>query len=351
MKRKSLAVTLIIITALTTLVTISLRECNKNNKNTVVDSIENSSEAKSENFETVFKNDDINISVDTNSISYDKDTKQFKFKVNAVNNGFVAYDIGINSVIINDNKDNTNEIYFGDSLGSAVISDSKNTEIDRTAIITTNNTIDSIDKLEVSFVLYNADYEIKLITSNSVIEVKGNNYNIKEASDINTEESDYNEDYKADLEEINNKAKSSEYSIFGTHKLGYIVTDKLGDVRTLSYNENEYSVADDNISIKVYKDNIDYGTIYNECDSLITKSYINTQGYEIEGTEVNLVYVKTEDNYIRCDVTLHKNDSDETLVISLSTYTYDESKFKDIITSILKSYTLIDLNSIDTETL
>lgn len=351
MKRKSLAVALIILAVLATLVTISLRECNKNNKDSVVDSIENSSEAKSEKFETVFKNDDITINIDTNSITYDKDTKQFKFKVNAVNNGFVAYDIGVNSVIINDNKDNTNEIYFGDSLGSAVISDSKNTEIDRTAIITTNNTIDSIDKFEVSFVLYNADYEIKLITLSSVIEIKDNKCNITVASDINTEESDYNEDYKTDLEEINNKAKSSEYSIFGTHKLGYIVTDKLVDVRTLSYNENEYSVADDNISIKVYKDNIEYDTIYNECESLVTKNYINTQEYEIEDTAVNLVYVKTEDNYIRCDVTLHKNDSDETLVISMSTYIYDEEKFKDVMTNILKSYTLVDLSSIDTDAL
>lgn len=345
MRKRILAV------ALTILTVLSMSACNKNTENNVVDSIEDSSETKSENFKTVFKNDDITIDVDTNSIEYDKDTKQFKFKVDAMNNGFMSFDIGVYSVVINNDEDNTNEIYFGDRLGSAVISDGENNEITRTAIITTNNTIDTIDKLEVSFVLYNADYETKLVTSSSVIGINDGQYNITEASDINNDESEYNDSYKDDLEEINSKSKSSEYSIFGTHALGYIVTDKLNNVRTLSYNENEYSVADDDLSIKVYKDGINFSTIYNECDSLVTKEYINTQEYKIDTTSVNIVYVNTEDNYIRCDVVIQEDILDKSFVISMSSYTYDESQFKEIISSILNSYTLIDLSSIDTETL
>ena len=345
MRKRVLAV------ALTILTVLSMSACNKNIENNVVDSIEDSSETKSENFKTVFKNDDITIDVDTNSIEYDKDTKQFKFKVAAINNGFMSFDIGVYSVVINNDEDNTNEIYFGDRLGSAVISDGENNEITRTAIITTNNTIDTIDKLEVSFVLYNADYETKLVTSSSVIEINNGQYNITEASDINNDESEYSDNYKEDLEEINSKSKSSEYSIFGTHTLGYIVTDKLNNVRTLSYNENEYSVADDDLSIKVYKDGINFSTIYNECDSLVTKEYINTQEYKIDTTSVNIVYVNTEDNYIRCDVVIQEDILDKSFVISMSSYTYDESQFKEIISSILNSYTLIDLSSIDTETL
>lgn len=338
---------------------VSLCACTSNNisestENTVTDSseVENSED---KHYETLFDNYNIVISVDTNSITYDKDTKQAKFKISAINNDFKSFDIGIESVVINDDAENTNEMYFGEHLGSSIVSDGRKNEFnDKCAIITTNNTVDSIDKLELSFAIYNEDYGMALVTSNITIEYIDKQYIVNKTTEINEEKSVYTTE-NDELELLQSKlSKTSitEYNVFGTHNIGYIATDKLDKIRTLSYESDEYSVADDAMSIKIYKENnIEFDVlcdmIYTECNSLITKANLTTDDYIIDNTTIKIIKVDTEDNYIRYDIILQTDKYEEPIVISISTYAYGKEKFNEIVTDILKSYTLVDLSSIE----
>lgn len=338
---------------------VSLCACTSNNisestENTVTDSSE-VEDSEDKNYETLFDEYNIEISVDTNSITYDKDTKQAKFKISAINNDFKSFDIGIESVVINDDAENTNEMYFGEHLGSSIVSDGRKNEFnDKCAIITTNNTVDSIDKLEVSFVIYNEDYEIALVTSSVTIEYNNEQYIVTKKAVIDEEKSVYNtEDDELELLQSKlSKTSITEYNVFGTHNIGYIATDKLDKIRTLSYESDEYSVADDAMSIKIYKENnIEFDTLYDmiyaECDNLITKANLTTDDYIIDNTTVKIIKVDTEDNYIRYDIILQTDKYDEPIVMSISTYAYGKEKFDEIVTDILNSYTLVDLSSIE----
>lgn len=338
---------------------VSLCACTSNNisestENTVTDSSE-VEDSEDKNYETLFDEYNIEISVDTNSITYDKDTKQTKFKLSAINNDFKSFDIGIESVTINNDTDNTNEMYFGEHLGSSIVSDGRKNEFnDKCAIITTNNTIDSIDKLEINFVIYNKDYEVAIITSGATIEYNNEKYTVTKKAVINEEKSVYNtEDDELELLQSKlSKTSITEYNVFGTHNIGYIATDKLDKIRTLSYESDEYSVADDAMSIKIYKENnIEFDTlydmIYTECDNIITKANLTADDYIIDNTAVKIIKVDTEDNYIRYDIILQTDKYDEPIVMSISTYAYGKEKFNEIVTDILKSYTLVDLSSIE----
>lgn len=338
---------------------VSLCACTSNNisesaENTVTDSSE-VEDSEDKNYETLFDEYNIEISVDTNSITYDKDTKQAKFKISAINNDFKSFDIGIESVVINDDAENTNEMYFGEHLGSSIVSDGRKNEFnDKCAIITTNNTVDSIDKLEVSFVIYNEDYEIALVTSSVTIEYNNEQYIVTKKAVIDEEKSVYNtEDDELELLQSKlSKTSITEYNVFGTHNIGYIATDKLDKIRTLSYESDEYSVADDAMSIKIYKENnIEFDTlydmIYTECDNIITKANLTADDYIIDNTAVKIIKVDTEDNYIRYDIILQTDKYDEPIVMSISTYAYGKEKFDEIVTDILNSYTLVDLSSIE----
>ena len=342
-----------------TVTVISLCACASNN---VSDSTENTINSSSEvensenkNYETLFNNHNIVISIDTNSITYDKDTKQAKFKLSAVNNNFKSFDIGIESVTMNNDTDNTNEMYFGEHLGSSVVSDGRKNEFnDKCAIITTNNTIDNIDKLEINFVIYNKDYEVAIITSGATIEYNNEKYIVAKEAVINEEKSVYNteDDELKLLQNKLNKTSITECNVFGSHSLGYIATDKLNDLRTLSYDSEEYSVADDVMNIKIYKENnIEFDDlcdmIYAECDNLITKANLTTDDYIIDNTTVKIIKVDTEDNYIRYDIILQTDKYEEPIAISMSTYSYGKEKFNEIVTDILNSYTLVDLSSIE----
>lgn len=353
MKKK--LTTLILITS----TVVSLCACTSNNisestENTVTDSSE-VEDSEDKNYETLFDEYNIEISVDTNSITYDKDTKQAKFKISAINNDFKSFDVGIESVTINDDTDNTNEMYFGEHLGSSIVSDGRKNEFnDKCAIITTNNTVDSIDKLEVSFVIYNEDYEIALVTSSVTIEYNNEQYIVTKKAVIDEEKSVYNtEDDELELLQSKlSKTSITEYNVFGTHNIGYIATDKLDKIRTLSYESDEYSVADDAMNIKIYKENnIEFddlcNMIYTECNNLITKANLTTDDYIIDNTTVKIIKVDTEDNYIRYDIILKTDKYEEPIVISTSTYAYGKEKFNEIVTDILKSYTLVDLSSIE----
>lgn len=338
---------------------VGLCACTSNNisestENTVTDSSE-VEDSEDKNYETLFDEYNIEISVDTNSITYDKDTKQAKFKISAINNDFKSFDIGIESVVINDDAENTNEMYFGEHLGSSIVSDGRKNEFnDKCAIITTNNTVDSIDKLEVSFVIYNEDYEITLVTSSVTIEYNNEQYIVTKKAVIDEEKSVYNtEDDELELLQSKlSKTSITEYNVFGTHNIGYIATDKLDKIRTLSYESDEYSVADDAMSIKIYKENnIEFDTlydmIYTECDNIITKANLTADDYIIDNTAVKIIKVDTEDNYIRYDIILQTDKYDEPIVMSISTYAYGKGKFDEIVTDILNSYTLVDLSSIE----
>lgn len=338
---------------------VGLCACTSNNisestENTVTDSSE-VEDSEDKNYETLFDEYNIEISVDTNSITYDKDTKQAKFKISAINNDFKSFDIGIESVVINDDAENTNEMYFGEHLGSSIVSDGRKNEFnDKCAIITTNNTVDSIDKLEVSFVIYNEDYEIALVTSSVTIEYNNEQYIVTKKAVIDEEKSVYNtEDDELELLQSKlSKTSITEYNVFGTHNIGYIATDKLDKIRTLSYESDEYSVADDAMSIKIYKENnIEFDTlydmIYTECDNIITKANLTADDYIIDNTAVKIIKVDTEDNYIRYDIILQTDKYDEPIVMSISTYAYGKEKFDEIVTDILNSYTLVDLSSIE----
>lgn len=338
---------------------VSLCACTSNNisestENTVTDSSE-VEDSEDKHYETLFDNYNIVISIDTNSITYDKDTKQAKFKLSAINNDFKSFDIGIESVVINDDAENTNEMYFGEHLGSSIVSDGRKNEFnDKCAIITTNNTIDSIDKLEVTFVIYNEDYGMALVTSNITIEYIDKQYIVNKTTEINEEKSVYtteNDELEL-LQSKLNKTNITECNVFGTHNIGYIATDKLDKIRTLSYESDEYSVADDAMSIKIYKENnIEFDTlydmIYTECNNLITKANLTTDDYIIDNTTVKIIKVDTEDNYIRYDIILQTDKYEEPIVISMSTHAYGKEKFNEIVTDILKSYTLVDLSSIE----
>lgn len=338
---------------------VGLCACTSNNisestENTVTNSSE-VEDSEDKNYETLFDEYNIEISVDTNSITYDKDTKQAKFKISAINNDFKSFDIGIESVVINDDAENTNEMYFGEHLGSSIVSDGRKNEFnDKCAIITTNNTVDSIDKLEVSFVIYNEDYEIALVTSSVTIEYNNEQYIVTKKAVIDEEKSVYNtEDDELELLQSKlSKTSITEYNVFGTHNIGYIATDKLDKIRTLSYESDEYSVADDAMSIKIYKENnIEFDTlydmIYTECDNIITKANLTADDYIIDNTAVKIIKVGTEDNYIRYDIILQTDKYDEPIVMSISTYAYGKEKFDEIVTDILNSYTLVDLSSIE----
>lgn len=338
---------------------VSLCACTSNNisestENTVTDSSE-VEDSEDKNYETLFDEYNIEISVDTNSITYDKDTKQAKFKISAINNDFKSFDIGIESVVINDDAENTNEMYFGEHLGSSIVSDGRKNEFnDKCAIITTNNTVDSIDKLEVTFVIYNEDYGMALVTSNITIEYIDKQYIVNKTTEINEEKSVYtteNDELEL-LQSKLNKTNITECNVFGTHNIGYIATDKLDKIRTLSYESDEYSVADDAMSIKIYKENnIEFDTLYNmiytECDNIITKANLTADDYIIDNTAVKIIKVDTEDNYIRYDIILQTDKYDEPIVMSISTYAYGKEKFDEIVTDILNSYTLVDLSSIE----
>ena len=338
---------------------VSLCACTSNNisestENTVTDSSE-VEDSEDKNYETLFDEYNIEISVDTNSITYDKDTKQAKFKISAINNDFKSFDIGIESVVINDDAENTNEMYFGEHLGSGIISDGRKNEFnDKCAIITTNNTIDNISKLELSFAIYNEDYEIAIVTSSVTIEYNNEQYIVTKKAVIDEEKSVYNtEDDELELLQSKlSKTSITEYNVFGTHNIGYIATDKLDKIRTLSYESDEYSVADDAMSIKIYKENnIEFDTlydmIYTECDNIITKANLTADDYIIDNTAVKIIKVDTEDNYIRYDIILQTDKYDEPIVMSISTYAYKKEKFDEIVTDILNSYTLVDLSSIE----
>lgn len=353
MKKK---LTTLIIIAVTV---ISLCDCASNNVlESTENTITNSSEAENsenKNYETLFNNYNIVINIDTNSITYDKDTKQAKFKFSAINDDFKSFDIGIESVTINNDTDNTNEMYFGEHLGSSIVSDGRKNEFnDKCAIITTNNTIDSIDKLEINFVIYNKDYELAIITSGATVEYNNEKYTVTKKAVINEEKSVYNtEDDELELLQNKlNKTSITECNVFGSHSLGYIATDKLDDLRTLSYENEEYSVADDAMNIKIYKENnIEFddlcNMLYTECNNLITKANLTTDDYIIDNTTVKIIKVDTEDNYIRYDIILKTDKYEEPIVISTSTYAYGKEKFNEIVTDILKSYTLVDLSSIE----
>lgn len=353
MKNKLITLMIIVSTV------VSLCACASNNlSESTEDIINSSSEAETsedKHYETLFDNYNIVISIDTNSITYDKDTKQAKFKLSAINNDFKPFDIGIESVTINNDIDNTNEMYFGEHLGSGIVSDGRKNEFnDKCAIITTNNTVDSIDKLEVSFVIYNEDYEIALVTSNITIEYIDKQYIVNKTTEINEEKSVYiteNDELEL-LQNKLNKTNITECNVFGTHNIGYIATDKLDKIRTLSYESDEYSVADDAMSIKIYKENnIEFDTlydmIYTECDNIITKANLTADDYIIDNTAVKIIKVDTEDNYIRYDIILQTDKYDEPIVMSISTYAYGKEKFDEIVTDILNSYTLVDLSSIE----
>lgn len=338
---------------------VSLCACTSNNISESTEDIINSSSevetSEDKHYETLFDEYNIEISVDTNSITYDKDTKQAKFKISAINNDFKSFDIGIESVVINDDAENTNEMYFGEHLGSSIVSDGRKNEFnDKCAIITTNNTVDSIDKLEVSFVIYNEDYEIALVTSSVTIEYNNEQYIVTKKAVIDEEKSVYNtEDDELELLQSKlSKTSITEYNVFGTHNIGYIATDKLDKIRTLSYESDEYSVADDAMSIKIYKENnIEFDTlydmIYTECDNIITKANLTADDYIIDNTAVKIIKVDTEDNYIRYDIILQTDKYDEPIVMSISTYAYGKERFDEIVTDILNSYTLVDLSSIE----
>lgn len=338
---------------------VSLCACTSNNisestENTVTDSSE-VEDSEDKNYETLFDEYNIEISVDTNSITYDKDTKQAKFKLSAINNDFKPFDIGIESVTINNDTDNTNEMYFGEHLGSSIVSDGRKNEFnDKCAIITTNNTIDNISKLELSFAIYNEDYEIAIVTSSVTIEYNNEQYIVTKKAVIDEEKSVYtteNDELEL-LQSKLNKTNITECNVFGTHNIGYIATDKLDKIRTLSYESDEYSVADDAMSIKIYKENnIEFDTlydmIYTECDNIITKANLTADDYIIDNTAVKIIKVDTEDNYIRYDIILQTDKYDEPIVMSISTYAYGKEKFDEIVTDILNSYTLVDLSSIE----
>jgi hypothetical protein len=352
--KKKLATLISIAVTVISLCACASNNVSESNENTINSSseIENS---ESKNYETLFNNNNIVISIDTNSITYDKDTKQAKFKFSAINDDFKSFDIGIESVTINNDTDNTNEMYFGEHLGSSIVSDGRKNEFnDKCAIITTNNTIDSIDKLEINFVIYNKDYEVAIITSGATIEYNNEKYTVTKKAVINEEKSIYNtEDDELELLQNKlNKTSLTECNVFGSHSLGYIATDKLKDIRTLSYDSEEYSVADDVMNIKIYKENnIEFDDlcdmIYAECDNLITKANLTTDNYIIDNTTVKIIKVDTEDNYIRYDIILQTDKYAEPIVISMSTHAYGKEKFNKIVTDILKSYTLVDLSSIE----
>lgn len=338
---------------------VSLCACTSNNISESTEDIINSSSevetSEDKHYETLFDNYNIVISIDTNSITYDKDTKQAKFKLSAINNDFKSFDIGIESVVINDDAENTNEMYFGEHLGSSIVSDGRKNEFnDKCAIITTNNTIDNISKLELSFAIYNEDYEIAIVTSSVTIEYNNEQYIVTKKAVIDEEKSVYtteNDELEL-LQSKLNKTNITEYNVFGTHNIGYIATDKLDKIRTLSYESDEYSVADDAMSIKIYKENnIEFDTlydmIYTECDNIITKANLTADDYIIDNTAVKIIKVDTEDNYIRYDIILQTDKYEEPIVMSISTYAYGKEKFDEIVTDILNSYTLVDLSSIE----
>lgn len=353
MKNKLIALMIIVSTV------VSLCACASNNVSESTEDIINSSSevetSEDKHYETLFDNYNIVISIDTNSITYDKDTKQAKFKLSAINNDFKPFDIGIESVTINNDTDNTNEMYFGEHLGSSIVSDGRKNEFnDKCAIITTNNTIDNISKLELSFAIYNEDYEIAIVTSSVTIEYNNEQYIVTKKAVIDEEKSVYNtEDDELELLQSKlSKTSITEYNVFGTHNIGYIATDKLDKIRTLSYESDEYSVADDAMSIKIYKENnIEFDTlydmIYTECDNIITKANLTADDYIIDNTAVKIIKVDTEDNYIRYDIILQTDKYDEPIVMSISTYAYGKERFDEIVTDILNSYTLVDLSSIE----
>lgn len=353
MKNKLITIMMIVSTV------VGLCACTSNNVSESTENIGDSSSeveiSESAHYETLFDNYNIMLSIDTNSITYDKDIKQAKFKLSAINNDFKAFDIGIESVTINDDADNTDVIYFGEHLGSSIVSDgSKNEFNDKCAIITTKDTVDNIDKLEVTFMICNEDYEIALVTSNVAIEYIDGQYIANKSTEIDEEKSMYNveNDELELLQNKLNKTSITECNVFGTHSIGYIATDKLDKIRTLSYESDEYSVADDVISIKLYKENsIEFDTlcnvIYTECDNIITKVNLTADDYSIDNTEVKIIAVDTDDNYISYNIILQTDKYNEPIVMSISTYNYEKEKFIEIITDILNSYTLVDLSSIE----
>lgn len=341
--------------------TLTLFGCSNNNVNDAKIEIEESQEdtvdistKNPENYEVIFKDSGIQISVDTANIAYDG--SQLDIDISAENSCFEKFNVGIESVVINGNADYTDKMYFGEMLGSSIVSDNIPQGFNnRKAIITTTTDVGEVDSIDIDFVMFNQEYDIMIVTTGATITKVDGHYKITETACIDEAESDVN--WSSELELLQSKLNAesvTEYNVFGNHFLGYIATDKLGDLVELYYNDYDYSVSDDNVDITVKYINCDIDTMYElekeYCESIVDKREIISNRYSFDDAEVALIKTYTDGGYIRYEIIAQKHtdeDVDDTYVLILNTYNYSVEEFNSVVTDVLNSYTLTDLSSIE----
>lgn len=349
MKKRLIAAVLMISTAISLVACTSSGsvDADGNSEVELIDDIKNEA-----NYVTIFENYGITLSVDVNNITYDG--SQLCMDISAINNCFEQFNVGIESITLNGDSKCVDKMYFGEKLGSGIVSDNIPKGFNnRRAIIITKGDIGTITKIDINFVFFNEEQSITLVTSGASIELNDKQYVVTETTTLNEDKS--MSDWDSDLDVLESRIdvnELTEYTVFGTHLLGYVATDKLSDLTALIYNDYEYFVSDGNIDIHVSNNtHTEISSLYdmykNECDNIMDKKAAVFSEYSFEDAEVKLLNTFGNDGYIKYTLLMQKTGVEDTIELNISTYTCEVEKFNEVVTDLITSYTLTDLRGVE----
>lgn len=301
---------------------------------------------------TVYDDRNLEIGIDTKSITYDKKLNQVKFNIEATNSNFEQYNLAIENTCINDDTKNTKQIYFGEELGSNIVYDDKNNRVkDRTAIVELSNSIDKLDSIELNFAAINNVYNVELYTKNLRIEKSNGRYVLvdKATTDKSRCKGKWDNDREKELMKNN---QDNGTSIIGTHKLGLVATKSLINLEDIkSTDDNFYAASNDytfEISAVSGKDfEGEKATEIEQLKALDNIDNVEIKDYTKDNVSATFMKKETDNNYIVYQILVKDDTLDNMICIKLSSYKNNVDIMNNIINEVIDTYTLVDIRGLN----
>lgn len=296
----------------------------------------------------VFNSENINIQVDLNSIEIYE--KSVRFNVKASNGNFEQLKIGAGDIGINGNKNNVLDSCCYMELGSKYVSDKKMDNAESSVIISIDESVKDVESIEIQFIIYNDEYEDRIVTCDATILNSNGTFEVSELASINEDKSEYNlEDTEFDEIGSNFDENSDKVIIYGTKDLGYIASDKFGDIRSVEYDHDIYTACSEDIDIRVtkYKDRQAKDIVYQ-------LEYVNSGLDGLKSTtkkifsnKITTLYTEAGDSTFKYEIII--DNETEAVLIQIDANTTDRESLMAIVNDIVRTYTYADLSEVQND--